>query len=54
MNPEPTVTKEPLADDLTPAEIQALIDERIGAGATSCQAVTENGEKLLVCHWPPL
>ena len=54
MNSQPAETKEPLADDLTPAQIQALITERKSSGATSCQVVTENNKRVLVCQWPPL
>lgn len=53
MSAEPTPTKEPLDDGLTPEQIQKLIDERKGAGATSCKVVTENKKRFLVCQWPP-
>ncbi len=54
MNPQPRKTREPLADDITTEQIQQLIDERKGTGATSCEVVTENGERFLVCQYPPL
>ena len=47
-------TKEPLSDQLTQDQIDKLIAERKAAGATSCQAVTESGQKFLVSQWPPL
>ena len=47
-------TKEELADEITPEEIQQLIDEKKAAGATSCEVVTENNKRFLVCQWPPL
>lgn len=53
MNSEPVKTREPLDDSLTPEQIQALIDERERNGA-SCEVVTEDGQKILVCLWPPL
>ncbi len=54
MNSQPTETREPLADEITPAQIQQLIDEKEEAGATSCEVVTENNQRFLVCQWPPL
>ena len=54
MNSKPAETKEPLDDNITPAEVQKLITERKGAGATSCEEETENGQRFLVCQWPPL
>ena len=54
MNSKPAETKEPLADDITAADIQKLIDERNQEGATSCEVVTENNQRFLVCQWPPL
>ncbi len=54
MNPRTRETREPLADGITPAEIQKLIAERKGTGATSCEVVTENGNSILVCQYPPL
>ncbi len=54
MNSQPAETKEPLAANITSAQIQQLIDERKGTGATSCEVVTENGERFLVCQYPPL
>jgi hypothetical protein len=54
MSSEPVVTKEPLADGITFEQIQALIAERQSAGATSCNVVTENNQRFLVCQWPPL
>lgn len=53
MSPESTETKEPLDDSITPEQIQQLIAERKSAGAESCEAVTENGQRFLVCKWPP-
>ena len=47
-------TKDELADDITEAEIQQLIAEAIGDGATGCEVVTENNKRFLVCHYPPL
>lgn len=54
MNSQPAETREPLADDLTAADIQNLIAERKGEGATSCEVVTEGNDRVLVCQWPPL
>ncbi len=54
MNAETTETREPLADDITPEQIKQLIDERKGTGATSCEVVTENNKRILVCQYPPL
>ena len=54
MNSKPAETKEPLADDITAADIQKLIDERKQEGATSCGVVKENNKRFLVCQWPPL
>ena len=53
MSAQPATTKEPLAEELTAEQIQRLIGERKGAGATSCEVVTENNQKFLVCQWPP-
>ena len=54
MNAETTETREPLAADITAEQIQQLIDEKISTGATSCEVVTENDQRILVCQWPPL
>ena len=54
MNSQPTETKEELADDITPAEIEKLKAEKKNAGATSCKVVTENDQRFLVCQWPAL
>ncbi len=54
MNPQSRETREPLADDITEAQIQQLIDKRTGTGAASCEVVTENDQRILVCQWPPL
>lgn len=54
MNSEPVETKEPLSDEITPEQIQALIAERRNAGATSCVLVAESDQRFLVCQWPPL
>lgn len=53
MNADSTSSKEPLSDSLTQTDIQNLIDERRAQGATSCEVVTENGQRFLVCQWPP-
>jgi len=53
MSAQPVTTKEPLAEGLTAEQIQQLISERLDAGATSCEVVTENNQKFLVCQWPP-
>jgi hypothetical protein len=53
MPAQPTTTKEPLAERLTDGQIQGLIRERTGVGATGCQVVTENNQRFLVCQWPP-
>ena len=37
MSAQPVTTKEPLAEGLTEKQIQRLIDERKGVGATSQQ-----------------
>ncbi len=54
MNSQPRVTRQELADDITAEQIQQLIDERTGTGATSCEVVTENNQRFLVCQYPPL
>ena len=54
MNAETTETREPLADDITLEQIEQLIEERKGTGATSCEVVTENDKRIIVCQWPPL
>ena len=54
MNPQSRETREPLADDITKEQIKQLIDERKGTGATSCEVVTENNKRILVCQYPPL
>ena len=54
MDSQPAETKEPLPDEITTEQIQMLIDERIGTGATSCDVVTENDKRFLVCRFPPL
>lgn len=43
-----------LADDITQALIEQLIDDEQSEGATSCEVVTENNQRFLVCQWPPL
>jgi galactokinase/mevalonate kinase-like predicted kinase len=53
MSPQPTTTKEPLDAGVTSQQIQQLIDERVAAGASGCQVVTEGGQRFLVCQWPP-
>ena len=53
MNSKPAETREPLDDSLTDEQTQALISERERNGA-SCEVVTEDGKKILVCVWPPL
>ena len=47
-------TKEELSADITDAEIQQLIAERIEDGAAGCEVVTENNQRFLVCQYPPL
>ena len=54
MSANSMTTTEELAPDLTPAQIQLLIAERKRVGATNCTVVTEDGQRLLVCEWPPL
>lgn len=55
MNSQPAETKEELADDITEEEIKRLKTERIqDDGATSCEVVTENNQRFLVCQYPPL
>ena len=54
MKSQPTETKEPLADEITEAQIEQIIVERKGTGATRCEVVMENGERFLVCQFPPL
>ncbi len=54
MNAKTTETREPLADEITPEQIKQLIAERKGTGATSCEVVTENDKRFLVCRFPPL
>ena len=54
MNSQSRETREALTDDITPEQIQQLIDERVGTGATSCEVVTENNQRILVCQFPPL
>ena len=47
-------TKEPLAPEITPEQLQKLIAEKKRVGATSCKVVTEGNERFLVCEFPPL
>ncbi len=54
MNSQSVTTKEPLSSDINQAEIDLLIKERREVGATNCGVVTEGGQRLLVCKWPPL
>ena len=54
MNSQPAETTEELADDITPEEIEKLKAEPTQEGATSCEVVTENDKRFLVCQWPPL
>ena len=54
MSSQQAKTKEELPDEITPEQIQALIAEKKAAGATSCEVVTENNKRFLVCQWPPL
>ena len=53
MSAQPVTTKELLDEGLTEEQIQQLISERLGVGATSCEVVIENNQKFLVCQWPP-
>jgi hypothetical protein len=53
MSTPPRPTKTPLHEGITEAEIQQLIDEKKGLGATSCEVVTEGGKRFLVTQWPP-
>ena len=53
MSTQPTTTRTPIADDLTQDEIQGLIADRKGEGATSCEVVTENGKRFLITKYPP-
>lgn len=53
MSGQPATTKEPLDTAITQEQIDRLIAERKSAGATSCQVVTEGGQRFLVCEWPP-
>ena len=52
MNSQPAETREELADDITPEQIQQLIAEEEQEGATNCEVVTENGKRFIVCQWP--
>ena len=52
MTTQPEPIKE-LIDGLTDEEIQLLKDERIKAGATNCEVVTEGDHKYLVTQYPP-
>lgn len=54
MNAENTETREPLDDAITDDQIQRLIDERVATGAENCNVLTENGQRFLVCTYPPL
>lgn len=47
-------SKEELASAITADQIQDLIAERKGVGATSCEVILENGKRFLVCVFPPL
>jgi hypothetical protein len=47
-------TREPIAEDLTNEEIQMLIKERRGAGATEVRIVVEGGQRFIVTEWPAL
>ena len=54
MNSKSVETREPLADEITEEQIKQFIDEKKGAGATSCKVEKENDKRFLVCQWPPL
>ncbi len=49
-----TVTTEELDPEITQSEIDQLIEERESVGASSCSVDTRNGQRVLVCQWPPL
>jgi len=53
MSGQPATTKEPLDNAITPEQIVRLIAERKKDGATSCEVLTEGGQRFLVCVWPP-
>lgn len=44
--------EEELAVDITPEDIQKAIDIRKTVGATSCDVVTENNKRFLICLYP--
>jgi hypothetical protein len=51
---QPATTKDPLAPEVTDAQIQKLIAEKKRLGATDCQVITEGNQRFLVTRWPPL
>jgi hypothetical protein len=47
-------TKEPLAAGIREEQIGRLIAEKKRNGATECKVVTEDGQRFLICRFPPL
>lgn len=52
MNGGTTTIKRPLADGITEKEIAKLKAECAEENAVSCEVVTENNKRYLVCEWP--
>jgi len=48
------ITREPLAEDLSDAEIEQLTALRLAAGASGCEVQEDQGQRFLVCRWPPV
>lgn len=46
-----TVTKEPVAPDVTAEELQRAIDLRIQAGAVRAWVETSNDQRFLMAEW---
>jgi hypothetical protein len=51
MSERGATTDEDLDENITPQQIEALIEERKGTGAIDCEVVTVGGKKKLRCQW---
>lgn len=54
MNSEGAEIRHPLDDAITDEQIQELIAEQVRNGAENCRVITEDGQRFLVCHLPPI
>ena len=46
------VKRQKIGKGVTQGEIDRLIEQKMRAGAISCEVQVEEGEKFLVCKWP--